>query len=64
MKGTRHNEEKIIAILKQCEARNEHGGVMPPALHHRADLLSLEGEVRWHGQQRGMIHQSDNSIEP
>jgi hypothetical protein len=51
MKGTRHSEEQIIAILKQGEAGLTTAGVVPTARDHGADLLPLEGEVRWHGQQ-------------
>ena len=47
MKGTRHNEEQIITILKQGEAG------LATAQHHGADVLPLEGKVRRDGQQRG-----------
>jgi hypothetical protein len=49
MKGTRHSEEQIIAILKQ-RGRIDDGGVMPTARDHGADLLPLEGEVWRDGQ--------------
>ena len=53
MKGTRHSEEQIIAILKQGEA-----GLATPELCRQhgiseQDLLSLEGQVRRHGKRRG-----------
>ena len=50
MKGTRHSEEQIIAILKQGEAGSDDGRLMPAARNHGADLLPLESEVRRDGQ--------------
>jgi hypothetical protein len=51
MRGTRHSEEQVIAILKQADS-----GVktteLPAARHHRGDLLPLESQVRRHGRQR------------
>jgi putative transposase len=44
MKGTRHSEEQIIAILKQGEAGIDDRGVMPTAWDQRADLLPLAGD--------------------
>ena len=49
MKGTRHSEEQIIAILKQGEAGVATAELCPAARDQRADLLSLESEVRRDG---------------
>jgi hypothetical protein len=64
MKGRRHAEEQIITILKQGEGRTEHGGVMSPARNHGADLLPLEGEVRWDGEWSGQAVAAAGRREP
>ena len=53
MKGTRHSEEQIIAILKQGEAGLTTAELCRQHGITRADLLPLEGEVRRDGQRRG-----------
>ena len=64
MKGTRHSEEQIITILKQGEAGLAHSGVVSAARHHGADLLPLEGEVRWDGQRRSQETEAAGGREP
>ncbi len=63
MKGTRHSEEQIIAILKQGEAGlttaelcRQHG--------NSEHLLPLEGEVRRDGQRRGQEAEATGRGEP
>jgi len=43
MKGKRHSEERIIAILKQGE--NSNGEIVPTARDHGADLLPVYREI-------------------
>ena len=53
MANERHATQRR-ADHRDPEARRsgiDHGGVMPTAGDHGADLLPLEGEVRWDGQQ-------------
>jgi len=53
MKGTRHSEEQIIAILKQGEAGLTTAELCRQQRDHGANLLPLEGEVRRDGQWGG-----------
>ena len=46
MKGKRHSEEQIIAILKQSEAGMKTSEVCRQNGHLRTNLLPLESQVR------------------
>ena len=52
MKGTRHSEEQIIAILKQGEAGLTTAELCRQHGITEQNLLPVEGEVRRDGQQR------------
>jgi len=45
-------------------SRGRDGGVMSTARDQRADLLPLEGEVRWNGQQRSETAEATGRREP
>jgi hypothetical protein len=63
MKGTRHSEEQIIAILKQGEAGLITAELCRQHGIYRADLLPLEGELR-DGQQRSQEAEATGRREP
>ena len=50
MKGTRHSEEQIIAILKQWGGGVNDGGVVPGARDQRANL---RWKAKYGGMERG-----------
>ena len=64
MKGTRHSEEQIIAILKQGEAGLTTAELCRQQRDHGANLLPLEGEVRRDGQRRGQEAEATGRGEP
>ena len=64
MKGTRHSEEQIIAILKQGEAGLATADLCRQHGISRADLLSLEGQVRRHGERRSEAAEATGGGEP
>jgi hypothetical protein len=50
MKGTRHNEEQIIAIPEAGRSGIERSGDQPTKRNHQTDVLPLEGQVWRNGQ--------------
>ena len=46
MKGIRHSEEQIIAIVRQGEAGLATAELCPAAQDNRSELLPMESEVR------------------
>ena len=51
MKTSKFTEEQIAYALRQVEGGTSVGEGLSPVRHLRADLLSLEGEVRPDGYQ-------------
>ena len=64
MKGTRHSEEQIIAILKQGEAGLATADLCRSAWYLGADVLPLEGEVWRDGERRGEAAEATGGGEP
>ena len=63
MKGTRHSEGQIIAILKQGEA-GLTTAELPAAGDIGTDLLPLEGEVWRDGQRRSQEAEASGGRKP